>query len=556
MRRMIYPEVGKCRALVVESNPTSRAVLGAMLRDMGVGQVVSVSQAIDARRALENRVFDIVLCDYHFDRSEMSGQSLLDDLRRSQLLPYSTVFVMVTGEASYSHVAEVAEAALDSYLLKPHTAAALEQRLMTARHRKLALQDIFEALEQNDFATAAELCEERFVRRAEYWLYAARIGAELYLRLERQTDAKRMFEAVQEAKALPWAKLGVARAELEQGQLPQARRTLESLICEQPSYADAYDVMGRVQVEQGDMDGALETFRNAIRTTPQSITRLQKQGMLAFFCGATEEAVDALERCVRIGISSKMFDCQSLLLLLLLQFDQRDSKAFNRAYDHIAQAAEKRPESPRLQRFLAVADVFKILMARRIGDCVAHVKGMIPDLRTEDFDFEAATNMLAMLARLRATEVQLEDSESWVRSIAERFCVNKASTDMLCRAAQNHEAYVNAIREGHATITGMAEKAIGHSVTGSPALAVQSLLNKGTETLNAKLIELAGMVLSRHAGKIVDTEGMGPQIQALKTRYCTKGTQISLGQQSGRSAGGLSLRMPEAAPASPASQAA
>ncbi|WP_082367973.1 response regulator [Piscinibacter sakaiensis] len=539
---MIYSDVDKCRALVVDSNPTSRSTLVSMLRDMGVGHVVPVSQAIDARRALENRVFDIVLCDYHFDRSEMSGQSLLDDLRRAQLLPYSTVFVMVTGEASYSHVAEVAEAALDSYLLKPHTATALEERLLAARHRKLVLRDIFEALETEDFATAARLCAERFERRDEFWLYAARIGAELYLRLGQHDLAKGMYEAVHASKALPWAKLGVARAELEQGQLPQARRTLESLISEQPSYADAYDVMGRVQVEQGDLNAALETFRTAIRTTPASITRLQKQGMLAFYCGCTDEAIEALERCMRIGVSSKMFDCQSLLLLALLYFDRRDTKSFQRVHDTIAQTVEKRPDSRRLQRFLEVSEVFRLLFARRLAECVAQVRAMAPDLRSEDFDFEAASNMLSLLARLRATEVQLDDSETWVGQIAQRFCVSKASTDMLCRAAQGHPAYVTAVREGHAQITTTAERAVSHSVTGSPLAAVQTLMDRGRETLNAKLIELAGMVLNRHAARIGDSAALGPQIQALKTRFCTKGTQVALGQSGGRAAGGISLR--------------
>jgi CheY-like chemotaxis protein len=542
MKRQIYPDVDKCRALVVESNPTSRAVLASMLRDMGVGHVVSCSQAIDARRALEARVFDIVLCDYHFDRSQMSGQSLLDDLRRSQLLPYATVFVMVTGEASYAHVAEVAEAALDSYLLKPHTAAALEQRLLNARHRKLVLRDIFEALEQDDFATAARLCEIRFDQRAEFWLYAARIGAELHLRLGQHEQARRLYEAVQAAKALPWAKLGVARAELEGGQLPQARRTLESLISEQPSYADAYDVMGRVQVEQGDLDAALETYRSAIKTTPQSITRLQKQGMLAFYTGASEEAIEALERCMRIGISSKMFDCQSLLLLALLHFDARDGKGFQRVYEQIALAAEKRPESRRLARFLEIADTFRMLLGHRLAACVSHVRAMAVDIQAEDFDFESAANLLAMLARLRSTEVQLDDGSDWVGAIAQRFCVSKASTDLLCRAAQGHEAYAERIREGHAQVNRMAEKAIGHSVTGAPGLAVQSLLDHGRATLNAKLIELAGMVLTRHQAKVEASDSLGTQIESLKLRYCTKGTQVSLGQQSGRSAGGLMLR--------------
>ena len=36
---------------------------------------------------------------------------IVDELRREQLLPYSTVFVMVTGEASYAIVAEAAACA-------------------------------------------------------------------------------------------------------------------------------------------------------------------------------------------------------------------------------------------------------------------------------------------------------------------------------------------------------------------------------------------------------------------------------------------------------------
>ena len=189
-----------------------------------------------------------------------------------------------------------------------------------------------------------------------------------------------------------------------------------------------------------------------------------------------------------------------------------------------------------------MAEVLKLLLSHRLADCVLRVRDLVGELRSEDFDFEAASNMLSLLARLRATEVQLGDSPLWVSTVAERFCVSKASTDMLCRAAQGHEAYASLIREGYTSINKMAEKAISHSVTGDPTLAVHSLLSKGTDTLNAKLIELAGMVLTRHAAKISDGAKVGPEIQALKTRFCTRGTQVSLGQQSGRSAGGLSLR--------------
>ena len=333
--RKIYPDVEKCRALIIDSNPALRSMQALMLRDMGVVNIVQTSRVTDARRSLENRVFDVVLCDYFFDKSSMTGQELLEDLRRAQLLPYSTVFIMVTSESSYAKVAEAAESALDSYLLKPHTSLALELRLIQARHRKTVLRSIYEAIEATDFATAAALCTARFNARDEYWLYAARIGAELLIRLGDHDAARVLFEAVQASKAVPWARLGLARVQVETGQFNQAGRTLESLICDQPAFADAYDVMGRVQVEQGNLEAALETYRNAALITPHSIARLQKQGMLAFYMGKGDEATQALEMSVRIGLTSKMFDCQSLVLLALAHFDQKDNKAFMRNHANL-----------------------------------------------------------------------------------------------------------------------------------------------------------------------------------------------------------------------------
>src|SRR5450830_1810805 len=141
-------------ALVIESNPTSRSILVAQLRDFGMGNVVQCARLADARRQLEFRTFDVVLCEHHFANEATSGQDLLDDLRRNQLLPFSTVFIMVTGEATYAKVAEDAESALDGYLLKPHKATHLGERLRQARIRKISLQEIFSAGEAEDFERA------------------------------------------------------------------------------------------------------------------------------------------------------------------------------------------------------------------------------------------------------------------------------------------------------------------------------------------------------------------------------------------------------------------
>ena len=251
--RLTRQEAEDCKALVIDSNPTSRSILMNMLRDIGVGQVSQTSRVTDARRELETREFDIVLCDYHFDNSPMSGQDLLDDLRRSQLLPYATVFVMVTGECSYTKVAEAAESALDSYLIKPHAASALEERVLQARHRKKVLRSIFKAIEASDFTTAARLCQARYQAREEFWLYAARIGAELFLRVGDHVSARALYQSVHETRGMAWAKLGLARIDLAVGQMATAAQTLDSLIEEQPGYADAYDVLGSARRGAGDL---------------------------------------------------------------------------------------------------------------------------------------------------------------------------------------------------------------------------------------------------------------------------------------------------------------
>ena len=112
-------------ALIVDSNATSRSILAAQLREYGVARIVQCARIQDARNRLEHTVFDYVLCEQFFGEGGYSGQTLLDDLRRAQLLPFSTVFFMVTAEASYAAVAEAAESALDGYLLKPFTPSSL-----------------------------------------------------------------------------------------------------------------------------------------------------------------------------------------------------------------------------------------------------------------------------------------------------------------------------------------------------------------------------------------------------------------------------------------------
>jgi CheY-like chemotaxis protein/cytochrome c-type biogenesis protein CcmH/NrfG len=531
-----------CRALVVDSNPTSRSIIASQLRDIGLGTVVQCSKVNDARRHLEVREFDVVLCEQHFPAERYSGQDLLDDLRRAQLLPFSTVFVMITGEANYDKVAEAAESALDSYLLKPHTALGLADRIRRARERKRVLRDIFEAIEDGQFEAAAELCMQRFRSRSQYWLYAARIGAELLLRIGNHAGAQELYEAVIATQALPWAKLGVARAQIENNQTTQAKRTLESLIAASPTYADAYDVMGRVQVEQGKLAEALVTYRQASDLTPGSIMRLQKSGLLAFFMGERDESAKLLERAALIGISSKMFDFQTLVVLAFCRFQQRDTKGLQRCLDNLSHASEKAPKSRRLQRFVQVVRVFCLMLAKQVVDAVAETKALAEELRTPDFDIEAACNMLALVSQLTAAELNIDDADGWIETLGMRFCTAKGVSELLARGADSHPPHAEIVRQCQTRINEMAEQSMAHTLAGDPTSTIKSLIAHGGRTLNAKLVDTARATLQRHQDKIKNADMYTEMLEDMRQRCGLSAAASPLGQDTGRQAGGLTLR--------------
>jgi len=531
------PPLHESSALVIEGNPQSRSILVSQLRDIGVGTVVQCSRLHEARRKLEAARFDVIICEQHFDRDSGSGQELLDDLRRNQLLPFYTVFIMITAEATYTKVAEAAEAALDAYLLKPHTGARLAERILQARQRKRALHDIFAAIDAEDFDTASMLCQARFESRQPYWLYAARIGAELMLRAGQIDDAQKLFEAVIEAKTVPWARLGVARAQLESGQPARALSTLESLVRDDNDYADAYDVMGRAQFELGQFQNALATYATATRLTPGSVSRLLKHGMLAWYAGDRAESLELLDRATRLGLDSKLYDPQTLVLLAFARLDNNDGKGLQRCVEQLTRLRDRSFEPERPHRLLEVAEAINALhngQGSRATESVLRVAGQIGE---PAFDLEAACNLLGVMVRLHQRGQTPPDHENTVQRLALRFGSSRSLSEVLHGAARGHEGWAEILRGGHATILKLTEEAMKLTLRGDPRGTVTQLIAEGERTLNAKLFESAHQVLQRYRARIPDADDLEPRVDELRARF--KGAPVRMGET--RDAGAVPL---------------
>lgn len=530
-----------CNALVVDGNPNSRSIAVRQLRELGMRQISQCTRTSEARRQLESQRFDFVLCEQYFADESTSGQDMLDDLRRNQLLPFATVFIMVTGEATYSKVAEAAESALDGYLLKPHRAAQLEERLHVARTRKLSLQEIFDAIDAQEFERAAGLCMQRFESKGLFWLYAARIGAELLLRLERFDEAQTLYKAVVAARTLPWAKLGIARAQLEAGQVSIATTTLEKLIGEDPNFADAYDVMGRAQFELGQFDKALSTFKMASMLTPSSISRLQNMAMMTFYAGEHADAERLLERTTRLGLESKMFDCQTLVLLAFARLELEDRRGLQRCLDDFARLAERNPDNARILRLRNFAAAIAQLQRQEFDEVRATVQTLAAQVLTPDFDFESGGNLIALLTRIAQRNLHLQEAERTIQSLGLRFCSNRAVSELLVACAKGNDRYVDTIRETYDHVLLQAEAAITLSMSGDPGGAVRNLLAHATEALNVRLIDNAYQLLGKHGAKISDADALRVHALDLRRRAGAGNRKVSLGNQR-RQAGGVVLR--------------
>ncbi len=526
----IDPDIASARACVIDGRAESRLEVAALLRRLGVGRIDQLARPSEARKLLAALQYDIIVCEYHFPDETMTGQELVDELRAAQQLPLSTIVILLSGEATYSKVAEAAEAALDAYLVRPYTEDALRAKLIESRQRKRLLHPILEKVEQRAYAEAAELCVALFEARGPGWVQAARIGAELLLRQGDAQGAMRLQDAVLETKALPWARTGLAVADEHGGaRAPQGtRRTLESLLAEQPGYSDAYDLMCRTMLERNDPAGALAAMRRASGLMPSSVPRLQKLGVLAFYYGEPGEALDALERATEMGLHERVYDLQGLVLLATLQFDLRQTRPLARTHAAFGKLVAAVPGSARLNRFSEVLEVLRLLALGKMDEAQAQVQRMLESARDPQFDFEAACNALMLAARLAREDHAMHDIDAAASQLAQRFAVSRASCDLLANAARMHESVAALIRQGYARIGKLAEDAVSLSVRGNPAGAVQALLAGAERTLNGRLLDLAEHTLQRHQAGIGEATALQQRIDTLRSQYHSYGAQLRL----------------------------
>ena len=294
-------------ALVIDRSPEMRGNLRTMLGQCGIDDVQPAGNAAAAIRKLHERPFDLILCEHALGEGQ-DGQHLLEDLRTHHLIPLSTVFIMVTGESSYERVVSTVELAPNDYLLKPFAADTLFQRISRALDKRNAFLSAFGLIEIGNLQAAAERCRQGEERLPQYAIDFMRLRAELLVALGQAEQAQEIYRRVLESKAVPWAKLGLAKTLFMQKRFREAEEDLEKLVAENRQYVDAYDWLARTREASGRLKEAQQALEEAVAVSPHTLRRLKKLGDVALDTGDMAVAERTLAEVVRKGKYSDFRD--------------------------------------------------------------------------------------------------------------------------------------------------------------------------------------------------------------------------------------------------------
>ena len=289
--------LGEIRALLVEPHSGMRVSLHNMLNLCGITKIDHGISAGTAIRAIQSKVYDLILCEYDLGVGQ-DGQQLLEDVRHHKLTPLSTIFIMVTAERAYAKVVSAAELAPSDYLLKPFTADALLERVLKAIEKRKAFMEVFNLMDQGFVREALEACVEGEQAFPRYLVDFMRLRAELHVILGEANEAEELYVKLYEMKTVAWAKLGLAKTLYMQGRYQEAEEILTSLVAENNKYMDAYDWLSKTHEAIGALPEAKSVLDTAVVVSPHAVRRLRKLGSLALETGDIETAENVLKKVV------------------------------------------------------------------------------------------------------------------------------------------------------------------------------------------------------------------------------------------------------------------
>lgn len=112
--------------LVVDDFSTMRRIVRNLLKELGYTNVDEAEDGIAGLNKLKGSNFEFVVTDWNMPN--MTGIDMLRAIRADASLKHLPV-LMITAEAKKENIIEAAKAGANGYIVKPFTAATMEEKL-------------------------------------------------------------------------------------------------------------------------------------------------------------------------------------------------------------------------------------------------------------------------------------------------------------------------------------------------------------------------------------------------------------------------------------------
>ena len=290
-------------ALVIDDYPSMRSAFRMALAAFGLTKVDMAATGPEAVGRVKNSHYDIIICDYNLGDGR-DGQQVLEEMRYLGLIGLDTAFLMVTAESVYERVVAAAELAPDDYLIKPFNADIMRSRLDAILAKKEVFSGIYRSFADGDWEEAVQGCNALIAAKSKYLVDAMRLKSEILVAAGRFDEAGVLYEQIVKMRAVPWARLGLARTLHMRSKSADAEPMLLDLVEKHPELVSGYDLLADVQLAQNKMQDAQESLNQAVTTSPKSILRQRKLGTVAYQNGDLDAAKTAFDATVTKGRNS------------------------------------------------------------------------------------------------------------------------------------------------------------------------------------------------------------------------------------------------------------
>ncbi len=327
-------DIQKFKFLHIDDFGNYRSMLKAILASIGVSHVDDAKDAISAMEKIKANHYDVILCDYNLGDGQ-NGQQLLEEAMHRNLLPYGTIFIMVTAENTSDMVMAAVEFRPDAYLSKPFPKEILITRLEKLMLKKEAFKDIYKKYNNNNYEGALKLCDTSMSKHPRFAIDIGKLKAEIALKAKNYELAESIYNKALAIRPFDWAQYGKGKSLFEKGDYTSAKKILEKLIKNNKNYIEAYDILSKIFEQNNNTKKAQEILQTATHVSPRAISRQQNLAKIAVTNGDYPVAEKSLRSSISLGKHSYLGQINDHTSLTKLYLDNGEnakaSKTINSA---------------------------------------------------------------------------------------------------------------------------------------------------------------------------------------------------------------------------------